>query len=195
MIIYIVGDVCAFKSFFLGFYKQSLHLAVQAVSHQFQCDVRVAIDTRRLTLRCEEIKYFVNIGHVEVSAQTQVLCSPVISAQERVNKCQSALACGRVAQVSHVEFACHLLCYSRENLCYGILAFCLLAEHIFCSWFLVHAHCGKSSTLLSAVVLFLHHQIELVETIGPSAVFLLEVVKWLQQSYHCHAAFMLQLFH
>ena len=33
MIIYVAGDISALKSFFLGFYKQSLDLAVQSVAH------------------------------------------------------------------------------------------------------------------------------------------------------------------
>ena len=82
-----------------------------------------------------------------------------------------------------------------EDLCDGILAFSLLAKHILHTWFVVQAHRCDTSTLLTTVVLLLHHQVELVETIGPRAVFLLVIVQGLQQTDHRYAAFMFQLFH
>ena len=143
----------------------------------------------------EKLEHLVDVGHIEVSAQTEVLGSPVVSTQKGVNKRQSTLACSGVSQVSHIEFARHLLCYPTEYLGDGILALGFLAKHIFCAWLLVHADGGDTSTLLSAVVLLLHHQIELVESVSPRAVLLLVIVQRLQQTNHRHAAFVLQLFH
>ena len=54
---------------------------------------------------------------------------------------------------------------------------------------------GHTSSLLSTVVLFLHHQIEFVERVHPRTVLLLVILQWFEQSDHCHATFMLQWFH
>ena len=101
MLINIIGDIGALESLCSGLLIETLHLAVQAMSHQLQRDVRVTIDTRTLSLLCQELEDLVDIRHVEVAAQTQVLGTPVVAAQERVYKRQSTLACGRVAQVAH----------------------------------------------------------------------------------------------
>ena len=54
---------------------------------------------------------------------------------------------------------------------------------------------GDTRTLLSSVVLFLHQEVELIETIGRGAVLLLIVAEGLQEANHCNATFMLERFH
>ena len=39
MIVDISGEFGALKSLFLGFDEESFHLAVEAMSHQFECDI------------------------------------------------------------------------------------------------------------------------------------------------------------
>ena len=97
-----MGDVSAFQSFCFSFDKETFHFSVQAMPHQFECDVGVAVDARRLSLPDHLREYLVNVRHVEVAAKTEVLCPPVVTAQERVNVLQAALACRAVAQVSHI---------------------------------------------------------------------------------------------
>ena len=92
--------------------------------------------------------------------------------------------------MTHVEFACHLLRYSRKNFCDGILTLGLLAEHIFRTWLLVQTHRGDTGALLSSVVLFLHHQIELIKSISPRTIFLFVVIQRLQQANHRYATLM-----
>ena len=137
------------------------------------------------------MKHLVDIRHVEVAAQTQVLGAPVISAQEGMHKRQSTLSRGRIAQVTHQQFSLHLFRDTRENLRNRILTLGLLTEHIFRAGLVGQAHRGNTSTLLSTVVLLLHHQVELIETIGPRTVFLLVIIQGLQQANHRHATLML----
>ena len=101
MIVDIGRYVRALQSLLPGFGKQSLYLSIQTVAHQFEGDVRVAIDTRRLSLRSQELEHLVDVGHVEVTTKTEVLGAPVIAAQERMHVLQSALACGGIAQMAH----------------------------------------------------------------------------------------------
>ena len=165
------------------------------MTHQFQRDVRVAIDTRRLALLRQERKDLVDVRHVEITTETEVLGPPVVTAQEGVYERQAALACGRVAQVTHQQLALHLLGHTTEYLGDGILSLGLLTEHILRARLVLQTNRGDTGTLLSAVVLLLHHQIQLVETIGPRTILFLVVVQRLQQANHRHATLMLQLLH
>ena len=97
--------------------------------------------------------------------------------------------------MAHIELAGEGVVYSFENLRDRILALGLLAEHVFLARWRVEVHAGHARTLLTAVVLLLHHQIELVQSVAPRAVLLLVVAQRLQQADHRHTTFMLQLFH
>ena len=50
VVVNILCDVYSRKPLFPGFYENPLYLTVQPMSHQFESDVGVAIDTRRLPL-------------------------------------------------------------------------------------------------------------------------------------------------
>ena len=180
VVVDVAGDVGAGQSLCGGLLIEALSLAIQAVAHQLECDVRVAVDARALPLCGEELENLVDIGHVKVAAQTQIFGAPVIASQKGVYECQSALAGGAVTQMAHQQLALHLFGDATENLGDGILAFGLFAKHIFGAGLVRQVHAGNTSALLSAVVLFLHHQVQLVKTVGPGAVFLLVVVKWFQ---------------
>ena len=74
---------------------------------------------------------------------------------------------------------------------YGILALGALTKHVFRAHGCLHVDAGHAGTLLPAVVLFLHQQVEFLPGIAARAVFLFVIVEWLQQANHCHATFML----
>ena len=97
--------------------------------------------------------------------------------------------------MAHIQFASHLLGNAREYLGDGILALGLLAEHILRARLLGETHRGDTGTLLPPVVLFLHHQVELVEAVGPRAVLPLVIVERPQQANHRHTTLMFQLLH
>ena len=203
------------ESFGLCINIVAFSLAVESMTHQFEQRISVAVDTREHASRQHLLEYLVDISHIEVAADAEVLSLPVVAAQERMDVCESFLSGRGVAQVSHVELSgegqmvlCELgvgeqfgresgvlFLYASEYLGDGILAFCALAKHVFCSGHSIELHACHSGTFLSAVVLFLHHQIELVECEHPRDVLLLIVFERLEQSYHCHAAFMFQRFH
>ena len=86
MIINMVGDGGALHSLFAGFLIKPFHLAVQSVPHQFECDIRVAIDARRLALCRQKTKNFIDVGHIEVAAQTKVFGAPVVATQEGMDE-------------------------------------------------------------------------------------------------------------
>ena len=192
--------------------EDALHLAVQAVAHLFEEDMRVGIFARMLSVGHDAAKDFVHIRQVEVAAERQVLGAPVVAAQEGVDIVQPALARGGIAQVAHVEFADEgregfgaagggfrraglLLVHLIENLGDGRGASGTFAKHILVAGFGTQSHAGNARALLSAVVLLLHEEIEFVEGILRGAVFLLVVVERLAQAYHGHAAFVFERFH
>ena len=82
-----------------------------------------------------------------------------------------------------------------KNLCYGILALGTLAQHILLANGSIEIDAGYASTLLSAVVLFLHHKVELVHSPPGGVVFFCVICYWLFQANHRYATFVLQLFH
>ena len=85
MVINITGDVEVLEAHFLCLLETSLHLAVKAVPHPFKCDVAVTIHSWRLSLTHNFRKNIINIRHVEVATETQVLCPPIVSAKERMH--------------------------------------------------------------------------------------------------------------
>ena len=215
MVLDVVGDVGVLHLHRLCSHEVALHLSVQAVAHQFKHDVGVTVDAWALTLLGQLLEDFIYVGHVEVAAKTEVLRLPVVAAQEWVHILDATLSGGAVAQVSHVEFACERqfllgklsvgkLLGSQvlevgirltENLGHGVLALRTLTKHILMSRLSAQFDTSHTSTLLSTVVLLLHHQIELVKCVHPGAVLLLVILQWLEQSDHCYATFMFQWFH
>ena len=215
MVVYISGDVHAFESELLGVNEVAFGFAVEAVAHQFEQSISVAVDAREHALREHLLEYLVDICHIEVAADAEVLSLPVVAAQERMDVCESFFSGRGVAQVSHVELSgegqmvlCELgvgeqfgresgvlFLYASEYLGDGVLAFGALAEHVFRSGHSIELHACHSGTFLSAVVLFLHHQIEFAEGIFVRAVLLLIVAEWFEQPHHGNAAFVFERFH
>ena len=97
----------------------------------------------------------------------------------------------RLMPAALVTYMAYSLCYPRKDLRDGILALGFLTEHILRARFLVQTYRCDTSTLLTAIVLLLHHQVEFIETISPRAILLMVVVQWLQQAYHRDTTFML----
>ncbi len=212
MVVDVVGDVGAHETLFLGLNEVALHLAVEAVAHELKQDIAVAVDTRALALVGEVFEHFVDVGHVEVAADAEVLGTPVVAAQEGVNVLHAALAGSAVAQVTHIQLAGegqlveglgvdlllfhHLLNLAvcrAEDLSDGVGALGALAEHILVTGLGVELHRRDAGALLSAVVLLLHHQIELAERPFPRTVLLLVIAQWLQQPNQGYAAILMDV--
>ena len=68
MVVDIAGYVHAFESELLGINKVAFGFAVEAVAHQFEQSVTVAIDAWEHTLREHLLEYLVDISHIEVAA-------------------------------------------------------------------------------------------------------------------------------
>ena len=131
MVIDISGNVCTRKTLLLGFDEVTLHLTVQTVPHPLQHDVGIAIDARALSLRCNLLEHLINIGHIEVATQTEVLGFPVVAAQERMDVCQSRLSCSGIAEMTHIEFTVKVTIDAREDFRNGVFSFSFLTEHVF----------------------------------------------------------------
>ena len=99
----ISGYLLPFHSLFLGFTEEPFHFTVQAVAHQFQGDIGVAIETGRLSLAGQILKNLVDIGHIEVATETEIFSPPVVTAQEGMHILQSAASCRGITEVTHVE--------------------------------------------------------------------------------------------
>ena len=80
MAVDIVGDFCALQSLFLCVVVVALHLAVEAVAHPLEHDITVAEDTRALSHRRNLVEYLIDIGHIEITTETEVLRLPVVAA-------------------------------------------------------------------------------------------------------------------
>ena len=101
MVIDIIGDIGALQALLLSLLEESLHLTIETVTHQFEGNVRVAIDTGRLTLSREERKNLVDVGHIKITTQTEVLGTPVVTTKERMHILQTALTRSGIAQMAH----------------------------------------------------------------------------------------------
>ena len=195
MILDIVGNVGIFHLHRLCSHKVALHFSIQTVSHQFKHNVGIAIDTWTLPLLGQLLENLIHISHVEVSTEAEVLRLPIVTAKERMNILNTTLASSTVAQMSHIEFTgkrkfflselgISQLLWSQilevgicitKNLGNSILTFSTLTEHILMSRFATKLDTSHTSTFLATVVLLLHHQIEFVEGIHPSAILLLVI--------------------
>ena len=90
-----MSNVCAFQSFLFSLDEQTFYFPVQPMPHQFERDIRVAVDAWGLSLLNNLLEYLFDVRHVEVAAKTEVLGSPVITTQEGMHILKTALAsCG-----------------------------------------------------------------------------------------------------
>ena len=215
VVFYITGDVHACQPFRFGKVEEALHFAVEAMSQLLQHDVGIGIFARMLADGGNACEDFIHIRHVEVAAEGKILGTPVVSPEERVHVRDAGLSGSGVTQVSHIDLPCkgqhtlgivrivqlflgqvlEMALHRTEDFGNGARAESTLTEHIFLAGTGFQFHAGQSGTFLPTVVLFLHQEIELVESVHPCSVLLFIVLQRFQQAYHGNAAFMLQLFH
>ena len=156
-----------------------------------------------LSLGDDAAEHAVEIRHVEVARQREVLALPIAAPQERMYVRHAATTTGAVTKVTHQQFAVErdrlaaslfdarvssLFVDLAENLAYGAVAQRPLAEYVFVLDGRVDLDNGKSGALLTAVVLLFHHQVELTQR-PALAIFLPVVVHRLTQPDLYHPAF------
>ena len=93
MLVDIVGDASALETKVLGIVVVALHLTVESVPHPLEHDITVTIDTRALSHGSNLVEYLIDVGHIEITAKTEVFRLPVVASQERVHIFESALSC------------------------------------------------------------------------------------------------------
>ena len=162
------GQVGAGESLHIGDVVDAFALAVQTVPHQFEHDVGVVVDARVLTHGSDLVEHLVHVRQVEVAAEAQVLGSPVVAAHEGVDMGESALAGGGVAEMSHEDLCIFPTAGAdvAEDFGDGAATQSTFAEHVFLAGFGVEVGAGDTGALLTSVVLLLHEEVELVETVG-----------------------------
>ena len=94
-----------------------------------------------------------------------------------------------------IEIVRYLVEYTAEDCRDGILAKSAVAEDELVAGRCVKLDDAHAGGFLAAVVLLLHHQIELVESVAVCAVFPAVVFKWFAQPDHGYAAFVFKWFH
>ncbi len=82
-----------------------------------------------------------------------------------------------------------------EHLTYGIVSLRTLAEYILAAGLDVHPDAADTGSLLSAVMLLFHQEIEFVESVEFRPILLFIIGQRLQKANHCDSAFMLYQFH
>ena len=191
----VAGDIGVLKLHCLSSNEVAFHLAIKTVTHELKHDVGIAVYARTLSLLRNLLENLIDIRHVEVTAEAEVLGLPIVTTQEGMHVRHTTLTRGAIAQMSHIKLASELVDIGRENLVDGIFTLGTLAEHVLMTRFGVEFHTCDASTFLPTVVLLLHHQIELIKTIFPCAVLLFVVFERLQKAYHGNATFVFELFH
>ena len=104
MLFYIVGDSHACKPFGLGKVEHTFHFTIKPVPHLFQHDIGISILTGMLSNGCDTGKNFIYIRHVEVTAESQVLGTPIVSPQKRVHIRDTGFPGCRITQMPHIRF-------------------------------------------------------------------------------------------
>ena len=97
MIFYIIGNSHTGQSFRLGKVKEAFHFTIQPMPHLFEHDIRIGILTRMLSDGCDTGKYFIDIRHIEITTESQILGTPVVSSQEGMHIRYPGFPCGRIA--------------------------------------------------------------------------------------------------
>ena len=96
MLFYIMCDVSFRQSELLCIHEVTLHFTVQAVPHEFKEQISITVDTWTLSLIGQLLEDILYIGHVEITAHTEVLSLPIIPAKERMDIRKATLAGSRI---------------------------------------------------------------------------------------------------
>ena len=160
----------------------------------------------------ERVVELLGVGEVEVAAEREVARGPRAAPEVGVARREAVTAARSVAQVPHqqlaaeVEVALHRLGELRvdhprgdvvvvlpqqrlEDLVERVALDAPLAEHERLARRGVELHAGHARAVLAAIVLFLHQQEQLVETVERRAILLLVPLQVLRQPDQGNAAF------
>ena len=156
------------------------------------------------------IEDFIHVRHVEVAAEKEIAGTPVVAAHEGMNIRDAWASCGGVAEMSHIDFAAKgewfgwktlsravgdCLSDVGEDAADGVAALSPFAEDVFCAGGGVKLDAAYACAFLSTVVLLLHYEVELVETVEFRTILFPVISQGLQKADHSDSAFMLYQFH
>ena len=97
MLFDIVGHPHTCQSLRLCQIEKTLHFTIKAMSYLLEHDISIGIFTGMLTDSCNTGKNLIHICHIEITAKCQILGTPVISSQERMNIRDTRFSGSRIA--------------------------------------------------------------------------------------------------
>ena len=200
------------EAFLLVLIKEPLVFDVDKMTNALKNGHRVGFLLGVLPESDQLVKQLVGVGHIEVARNDEVACAPVVLAQKRMAILNLVFAVSAVPQVGQKQFP-----GKRHFLLQKLAVFQLLRGEPFKTGHdaaedvldgpRVHGtnpgnvplargdvqlDVGESGSVLATVVLLLHEQVHLIESIKCTAVFVDVVLQRLLQSKHCNAAFVLE---
>ena len=84
--------------------KETFYFPVETMPYLFEHNISIGIFARMLSDSCNAGKNLIHIRHIEITAKGQVLGTPVVPSQKRMNIGNTGFSGGRVSQMSHIHF-------------------------------------------------------------------------------------------
>jgi hypothetical protein len=149
-----------------------------------------------------EFEQLISIYQVKVTGNAKVACGNGIVAYKGMAELYIVLALGGVAQVAHQQLAqeadvafhearelgnfrlvflylLDLVAHFAENIANGLRGAAPETVHEGYPWFCIEFYGGYTRTILSAVMLLFHEQVQLIKPKENRSVFLLIIREWL----------------
>ena len=192
MILYILRDVHPLEPLCHAVCIAALHLTIESMTEELHEHACVRSISRMLSASGDVLEYILDCGEVKVPTHGECLSPPVITPQRRLEVLHARLPGRGVAQMPHVtlpdvgsrldvEAVVRLLVgdclidgvmYGIEDLRDSSRPESPLPVEVLRTHGSLKLDAGDTCTILSTIVLLLHHQVELIETIASGAVFL-----------------------
>ena len=84
--------------------KEAFYFPIETMPYLFEHNISIGIFARMLSDSCNTGKNLIHIRHIEITAKGQVLGTPVVPSQKRMNIRNTGFSGGRVSQMSHIHF-------------------------------------------------------------------------------------------
>ena len=210
-----VADFLVFVPLRFELTEAVFHFFVEKVAHLFQHRDGVCLLFGVLSQADQDVEQFVDVGEVEVSSEREGPTSPVVLAQEWVYALNGVSAIGAVAQVTQEDLSSKgefflqplgvfqafwvvLLCIGktphdlREQVFNGLFGDRAGTAQIAVARRNVELNVGQSHPVLTAVALFLHQEVHLVQAVKGRPIMVDVVLKRLFEPEQGYATLVLE---
>ncbi len=198
--------------FLLELAVKAFDLIVKEVTHIFEYRYSIGKIDRILPYFQQAVEDLLHVGEVKIACHYKASRTPVVFSGDGVNIVDVVTPVGAVTQVSEIDIAGVGHCAGNisrvapafltggaalfyieidlsENFFYRISRIGPLAEDIPGSGSGADADTREASAILSPVMLFLHHEIHLLQSVVPRSVFINIESRGFQQSHKSYPAF------